>query len=104
MANYSNAALATADLASTLAPAVSRAPVRKAPQTAVLRDTAPPSARETLPPKTEAVYRPGLLSLLIGKFVAAHQRAADREIARYLESTGGKFTDSIEREIQRRLM
>jgi len=49
-------------------------------------------------------YQQDFLSRLFRKFVAARQRQADREIARYLASTGGKFTDSVEREIQRRLI
>ena len=34
----------------------------------------------------------------------ARQVQTEREIERYLESTGGKFTDEAEREIARRLM
>jgi len=33
----------------------------------------------------------------------ARQVQTDRDIERYLESTGGKFTDEAEREIERRL-
>jgi hypothetical protein len=40
---------------------------------------------------------------LADAFVKARQREADRAIARYLESTGGKLTDATEREILRRL-
>jgi hypothetical protein len=102
-ATYSNTALA-ADLASD---PQSRAPAqqpRKNAPTIARRDASPNlSVRETLPQKT-AVYEPGLLERLLGKFVEMRQRSADREIARYLASTGGKMTDSIEREIQRRLM
>lgn len=33
--------------------------------------------------------------------LASRQREAEREIAFYLQRTGGKFTDAIEREIER---
>ena len=104
MTSYSNTALATAELLPASKNRASAQPLRKPAQNAVLRDTAPPYVRrEILPAKTKATYQPGLLSLLIGKFVAARQRAADREIARYLATIGGKFTDITEREIMRRL-
>ena len=35
---------------------------------------------------------------------ATRMRQADREIARYLELNGGKFTDEVEREIERRFL
>ena len=34
----------------------------------------------------------------------SRQRQADREIAAYLRRTGGKLTDSAEREIERRFL
>jgi hypothetical protein len=89
-ANYANTALA-ADLASSLP--LNRAPVQQ--------------PRKTLPQKTAvqaAQYQPGFLSRLLGTFIAARQRAADRDVARYLATTGGKMTDNIEREIQRLIM
>ena len=106
-ATYANTALA-ADRTSTVpqSRAPSQQPRKNAPSTA-RRDATPNLAvRETLPQKTQetVVYEQGLLERLLGKFVAMRQRSADREIARYLASTGGKMTDSIEREIQRRLM
>ena len=47
--------------------------------------------------------RPGLLRRLLDALVASRLQKAEYEIARYLDSTGGKFTDSIEREIEERL-
>jgi hypothetical protein len=90
-ANYANTALA-ADLASSL-PMNARAPVQQ--------------PRKMLPQKTAVQtveYQPGFLSRLLGTFIAARQRAADRDVARYLATTGGKMTDNIEREIQRLIM
>ena len=45
-----------------------------------------------------------LLRRLYDAIIKARQLEADREIARYLELTGGKLTDSIEREIERRFI
>jgi hypothetical protein len=45
----------------------------------------------------------GLLRRLVDALVASQLQRTEYEIARYLESTGGKFTDSIEREIEERL-
>jgi hypothetical protein len=45
----------------------------------------------------------GLLQRLLDALVASQLQRTEYEIARYLESTGGKFTDSIEREIEERL-
>jgi hypothetical protein len=47
--------------------------------------------------------RPGLLRRLLDALVASRLQQAEQEIARYLESTGGKFTDSVEREIEEHL-
>jgi hypothetical protein len=47
--------------------------------------------------------RPSLLNRLFAAMVIMRQRQAERAIANYLATTGGKLTDSIEREIQRRL-
>jgi hypothetical protein len=44
----------------------------------------------------------GLLRRLRNAMMASRQREAEREIAFYLQRTGGKFTDVIEREIERR--
>ena len=45
----------------------------------------------------------GLLRRVLDALVASQLQRTEHEIARYLESTGGKFTDSIEREIEERL-
>lgn len=49
-------------------------------------------------------YRQNPLGKLFALLVAVRQRQADREIARYIATTGGKFTDQVEREITRRLI
>ena len=36
--------------------------------------------------------------------VSAHARRTDAEIGRLIESQGGRFTDSLEREIERRFV
>ncbi len=40
---------------------------------------------------------------LLDAIVEARQHHAEREVRRYLEGTGGKFTDTVEREIEERL-
>lgn len=47
---------------------------------------------------------PGLLRRLLDAMTASRQRQLEREIARYLEGAGGKFTDEAEREIERRFL
>jgi hypothetical protein len=46
----------------------------------------------------------GLLVRLLDAMVASRQHQADREIARFLAGSGGKFTDETEREIERRFL
>ena len=47
--------------------------------------------------------RAGLLRALVDVVVTSPQQQTEHEIARYLESTGGKLTDTVEREIEERL-
>ena len=54
--------------------------------------------------KAAAARKPSLFSRLIAAMMVARSRAAEREIARYLHGTGGKFTDEAEREIERRFL
>ena len=46
----------------------------------------------------------GFFRRLLATMQAARLREAEREIARYLNDTGGKFTDESEREIERRFL
>jgi hypothetical protein len=46
---------------------------------------------------------PGLLRRLYQSFGAWRQREADREIAAFIARSGGRFTDSVERELFDRL-
>lgn len=41
---------------------------------------------------------------LLDAIEQANMRRAEREIARYLGTTGGKITDDVEREIERRFL
>jgi uncharacterized protein YecA (UPF0149 family) len=45
-----------------------------------------------------------LFRRLFDAMIASRQRQAEREIARYLQSIGEKFTDDAEREIERRFL
>ena len=49
-----------------------------------------------------AQAKPGLFARFLGAMHEARQRAAEREIAKYIECRGGTLTDEIEREISRR--
>ena len=55
-------------------------------------------------PSTTAATRPGFWRKVLVAMHAARQRQAEREIAVYLHSIGGKFTDEAEREIERRFL
>ncbi len=68
--------------------------------TSTLDFTAAPSV------KTKAATKagPGLFSRFYTALMAARLRQAEREVARYLANTGGKFTDEAEREIERRFL
>jgi hypothetical protein len=44
------------------------------------------------------------LNRLFATMTAARMRQAEREVARYLRDTGGKFTDEAERDIERRFL
>ena len=47
--------------------------------------------------------RHGPLRRVVDAMVASRLQQIDSQIARYLEGTGGKFTDTVEREIEERL-
>ena len=46
----------------------------------------------------------GLLRRVAEVIMAARMRQADREVARFISGSGGKFTDEVEREIERRFL
>ena len=46
----------------------------------------------------------GLFARFLDSLMASRMRQAEREIALYLDHTGGKFTDEAEREIERRFL
>jgi hypothetical protein len=48
--------------------------------------------------------KPGVFARFYAAMIAARQRQADAEIERYLGRRGGKLTDSIEREIEQRVL
>jgi hypothetical protein len=55
-------------------------------------------------PSTDKLVNRGLLRRLYDAMIASRQRQAEREIAWYLRRTGGKFTDTTEREIERHFL
>jgi len=66
-----------------------------------------PSAAEAA---FSATYAPakapkrGIFARLLDGLMAARMRQAERDVARYITETGGKFTDESEREIERRFL
>jgi hypothetical protein len=61
-----------------------------------------PSGRGTARVSSRAPGR-SIWRRLLDAIVEARQNHAEREVRRYLEGTGGKFTDAVEREIEERL-
>ena len=61
-----------------------------------------PSGRGTARVSSRAPGR-SIWRRLLDAIVVARQHHAEREVRRYLEATGGKFTDTVEREIEERL-
>jgi hypothetical protein len=70
------------------------------------RDLAFTTAGAPAKPKAQApaAQKRGLLGRMLDSMMAARLRQAEREVARYLADTGGKFTDEAEREIERRFL
>jgi hypothetical protein len=57
-----------------------------------------PSVRPDAPAKR------GVLRRILAAVMQSRQRQADREIARFFQDHGGRLTDEIEREIERRFL
>jgi hypothetical protein len=49
-----------------------------------------------------APQKPSLFARFFASLMLSRQRAADREIERFIEMRGGRLTDETEREISRR--
>ena len=56
------------------------------------------------PSESVLIRKPGVFARFYAAMMAARQRQADAEIARYLGGRGGKLTDSAEREIEARVL
>jgi hypothetical protein len=54
--------------------------------------------------RTATPARPGFFARFLRALHESRMRQAEREIALYIDRTGGKFTDSVEREIERRFL
>jgi len=65
---------------------------------------APTALLRDVPLSAPARPRKGFFARFVAALVESRQRQAEREIARYLHDCGGKFTDEIEREIERRFL
>jgi hypothetical protein len=55
-------------------------------------------------PRSDVRKGKGFFTRLLAAMAVSRQRDAEREIARYVTSSGGKFTDETEREIERRFL
>jgi len=51
-----------------------------------------------------AERRPGILRRIVDAVFESQRRQAEREIARYLERTGGRLTDDVELRMTQRLL
>jgi hypothetical protein len=54
--------------------------------------------------ESEPARRPGLLRRLYDALLESREKEAERMVAAYLERTGGRFTDDIERRLTERLI
>jgi hypothetical protein len=54
-------------------------------------------------PAARATAHRGTLRRMFDALIESRQRKADREIAAYIERSGGHLTDSIERELMERV-
>ena len=66
--------------------------------------TAIPATKTAAKAAPKTATHPGFFSRMFQVLTAARLRQAEREVARYLRDTGGKFTDEAEREIERRFL
>ena len=55
-------------------------------------------------PRAKYGFLRGFFLRLLHAIEQANMRRAEREITRYLRATGGKITDDVEREIERRFL
>ena len=62
------------------------------------------SPSDTVLTGTATPAGPGFFKRFIRALHDARLRQAEREIALYIDRTGGKLTDSVEREIERRFL
>jgi len=60
-------------------------------------------ANHVPPTRSIAAGRSGILRRVFDAIQKSRQRRADLEIARYIARSGGRLTDSMERELMRRV-
>ena len=63
-----------------------------------------PRDASVTPAVTATPARPGFFMRFLRALHQSRLRQAEREIALYINRTGGKFTDSVEREIEHRFL
>lgn len=62
------------------------------------------SPAESISHGVSAPARPGFFGRMLAAMMKSRQKQADREIVQYLRLSGGKLTDHVEREIERRFL
>ena len=60
--------------------------------------------RRRTPASNSPASKPGILRRIVQGMFEWRQAQADREIARFLARSGGRFTDDIERRLTERLL
>jgi hypothetical protein len=63
-----------------------------------------PRITEFALPAAPAASRRGVLRRMFEAVVDSRRRSAERDIARFVGRTGGRFTDDVERQITNRLI
>ncbi len=67
------------------------------------RDLTPCFGQKISTSDKDIASRPGVLRRVLNRMLDGRQRQADREIARFLNRSGGRLTDEMEREMTQRL-
>jgi hypothetical protein len=61
-------------------------------------------AGKAVPRRNAVAAKPGILQRVVSAVAASRQRHADRAIADFIERSGGRLTDGLEREMTERFL
>ena len=62
------------------------------------------AANKASPSRNAAAAKPGILGRIFDAVIASRQQRANRDIADFIERSGGRLTDGLEREMMERLL